>query len=339
MARYVGLDVSVKTTAICVMDGHGEIILEATAESDPKAINEVLRQRRIRATMIGLESGPLSQWLYKGLRRLRSSVVCIEARRMKTFAAASRAKTDRIDARMIAEALRVGAYQPVHIKSLESQEQRMLLVHRSTLLRQARRMEQVIRGTLRPFGLKVGNVGSVKFEDRVLDLVAKHENLMEAVEPLLATRSVSLAEYEKMDNLVIKKAKADPVVQLLMTMPAIGPIVGLAFKVTVDDPARYAKSAMVAAHLGLTPRIHESGETARAGGITRAGDRMLRALLFLAAENHLLTYKGPSYIQDWGRKVAERRGTKRAIIAVARRMVVVLHRMWVDGSGFDPQPT
>lgn len=337
MARYVGLDVSIKTTAICVVDGDGEIVFETTAASDPKAINEVLREKRIRATLIGLEAGPLYQWLYKGLRQLRSSVVCIETRRMRIFARVSHVKTDRIDARMIAEALRAGVYRPVHVKSQESQEQLMLLVHRLALLREARGIEQVIRGTLRPFGLKVGNVSSTKFEARVLELTVRHKGLRAAAMPVLSSRAVLLAEYAKLDRMTKEIADNDPVVRLLMTMPGVGPLVGLFYKVTIDEPARFAKSSLVASHLGLTPRIYQSGETSYSGRITRAGDKTLRSLLFMAAQIHLNGTSDPSELREWGLRIAERRGKKRAIIAVARRMAVILHRMWSDGTPFNPE--
>lgn len=338
MANFVGLDVSVEKTAICVIDGSGEVRLEATTTSDPKAINAVLRDNRIRAKVVGLEAGPLSQWLYKGLRRTRPSVVCIEARRMHTFAAASQVKTDRKDARLIAEALRAGLYQPVHVKSAESQEQRTLLVHRRVLLDQARDIERVIRGTLKTFGLKVGRTSSRRFEGRVVELVAKQRALRQVVRPLLSARAVSLREVAKLDDMTEAAAQDDPVVRLLMTVPGVGPITALAFKATIDDPTRFRQSSVVAAYLGLVPRLHESGETSRRGRITRGGDKMLRSLLYAAARVHLTSYRGPSNLRDWGMAVAERRGMKRAIVAVARRLAIILHRMWCDGTEFRASP-
>ncbi len=255
---------------------------------------------------------------------------------MATFAAASRDKTDKIDARHIAEALRAGLYQPVHVKSAESQKQRTLLVHRRALLIQARSLEQVIRGSLKTFGLKVGKVSSLNFESRVRDLLKRKVDLQVVVQPLLKARSVLLGEFEKLNENVVKVAHNDAVAQLLMTTPGVGPITALTYKATIDDPSRFPKSSAVGTHLGLTPRIRESGETSRRGGITHAGDRDLRSLLYAAAQVHLTSYRGPSRLQDWGLAIAERRGMKRAIIAVARKMAVILHRMWVDGTAFNP---
>jgi transposase len=336
MTYYVGLDVSVQKTAICVIDGKGKVRLETTAASEPEAIKAVLREGKFRGKLIGLEAGPLSQWLYKGLRRSGLSVVCVEARRMATFAAASRDKTDRIDARHIAEALRAGLYQPVHVKSAESQKQRTLLVHRRALLIQARSLEQVIRGSLKTFGLKVGNVSSIKFENRVYELLKRHVDLRATVQPLLSARAVLLKEYGKLHEMTVRLARSDPVARLLMTTPGIGPITALAYKATIDDPRRFAKSSAIGPHLGLTPRLDESGETSRSGSISKMGDGMLRSLLYAAAQVHLTSYRGPSRLQDWGLAVAERRGMKRAIIAVARKMAVILHRMWADGTAFNP---
>ncbi len=336
MTYYVGLDVSVQKTAICVIDGKGKVLLETTVASEPEAIMAVLREGKFRGKLIGLEAGPLSQWLYKGLRRAGLSVVCVEARRMATFAAASRDKTDKIDARHIAEALRAGLYQPVHVKSAESQKQRTLLVHRRALLIQARSLEQVIRGSLKTFGLKVGNVSSIKFENRVCELLKRHVDLRVAVRPLLSARLALLKEYEELNENVVKVARIDPVAQLLMTAPGVGPITALTYKATIDDPDRFPKSSAVGTHLGLTPRVRESGETSRRGGITHAGDRDLRSLLYAAAQVHLTSYRGPSRLQDWGLAIAERRGMKRAIVAVARKLAVILHRMWADQTPFNP---
>ncbi len=255
---------------------------------------------------------------------------------MATFAAASRDKTDRIDARHIAEALRAGLYQPVHVKSVESQEQRTLLVNRRALLLQARGLEQVIRGGLRTFGLKVGNVSSGRFENRVRKLLARHPNLRATVQPLLAARAALLKEYEKLNEMVVRVAQSDPVAQLLMTTPGVGPITALTYKATIDDPDRFPKSSAVGTHLGLTPRVRESGESSHRGGITHVGDGALRSLLYAAAQVHLTSYRGPSRLQDWGLAVAERRGMKRAIIAVARKLAVILHRMWADQTPFNP---
>ncbi len=338
MTYYVGLDVSVQKTAICVIDGKGKVRLETTVASEPEAIMAVLREGNFRGKLIGLEAGPLSQWLYKGLRRSGLSVVCVEARRMATFAAASRDKTDKIDARHIAEALRAGLYQPVHVKSSESQQQRTLLVHRRALLDHARDLERIVRGSLKTFGLKVGAVSLGKFEDRVLQLVARQPVLREALVPLLRARATLLDEHAKLDRLVREMAQSDPVVRLLTTAPGVGAITALAYKSTIDDPKRFRKSATVGVHLGLTPRLFESGERSWSGRISRSGDSMVRSMLYMSALSHLTSFQGQSELKTWGLKVAGERGMKRAIVAVARKLAVILHRMWIDGTEFRYEP-
>lgn len=334
MPNFVGLDVSVQKTAVCVIDGHGELRLEATTPSEPKAIKALLRENRIRTKLVGLEAGPMSQWLHKGLKRAGFPVVSVETRRMRIFARSSVNKTDRIDAHMIAQALRVGLYRPVHVKTSESQRHRVLLVHRRALLDQARDLERTLRGSLRTFGLKVGQVSSGQFENRLLHLTAKDRELREFVTPLLAARAVALDEFAKLDRIVKDTARNDPVARLLMTAPGVGPVTALAFKATIDDPHRFPTSSAVGPYLGLTPRLHESGEKAWRGHITRRGDRLLRDLLYAAAQSHLTIFRGHTDLKSWGMEIAKRRGTKRAIVAVARRLAVVLHAMWRDGTAF-----
>jgi len=338
MTYYVGLDVSVQKTAICVIDGKGKVRLETTAASEPEAIRTVLREGRFRGKLIGLEAGPLSQWLYKALRRAGLSVVCVEARRMRTFASASRDKTDKIDARHIAEALRAGLYQPVHVKSTVSQQQRTLLVHRRALLDHARDLERIVRGSLKTFGVKVGAVSLGRFEDRVLQLVARKRALREVVVPLLHARAVLLEEHAKLDCMARESAKADPVVGLLRTAPGVGAITALAYKSTIDHPKRFAKSATVGVYLGLTSRLFESGERSWTGHISHSGDKMVRSMLYMAALYHLTKFQGQSDLKAWGLRIAEKRGMKRAIVAVARKLAVILHRMWLDGSEFRYEP-
>ena len=183
MDHFAGLDVSVKETSVCIVDDTGRILREVKVASEPEALLQVLRNPAYRFKRIGLEAGPLSQWLFSALAEAGLPVICVETRHMQTVLKAQINKTDRNDARGIAQMMRVGLYRPVHVKTLRSQKLRMLLTHRKLLQSKAIAIENDLRGTLRNFGLKVGMVGTVKFEARIKELVENLPDLAVLVEP------------------------------------------------------------------------------------------------------------------------------------------------------------
>ncbi len=334
MAQFVGLDVSVKTTAVCVLDAGGRVVLEATVDSSPAAIAERLLAAGGQLERIGLEAGPLSQWIYAGLVEAGLPAVCVETRHMHAVLSARNNKTDRGDARGIAQMMRVGLFKPVHVKTPASQHRRLLLTSRKLLQRKTYDLENDLRGSLRNFGLKVGMAGAAKFEGRIRELVAGHPIIAAIVGPLLEARAALRAQFDKLHRMLLELARADPVCRRLMTAPGVGPVVALTFRTCVDNPARFSRSRCVGAHYGLTPRLRQSGETARVGRVSRWGDAMMRSSLYEAA---LVLLTGPgrwSPLKAWGVAVAKRRGVRRAIVAVARKLAVALHRMWRDGTDF-----
>ena len=337
MDYFVGLDVSDEKTDVCIIDQKGIIKREKTVSSDPKEIRSVIGRLVKSVNLVGLETGPLSAWLHNGLKAEGLPVTCIEAARMRKYASASPVKTDRSDARVIAQAMRAGLYQSVHIKSDRSFHARILLNHRKALQRRSLDFERVLRGTLKIFGLKIGKISPGKFRARVLELVEGDQTLRDYALPVLNARDALRSELSTLNGFVEKLAREDPVAQLLMTVPGVGEGTAVAFIATIDDPDRFPNSRAVAAHLGLTPRLHESGEVSKRGRITRHGDRFLRTQLYWAAMHHLLKFKGHSRLQNWGMKLAERRGKKRAITAMARKLAVIMLRMWKDGTPFDAQ--
>ena len=243
-------------------------------------------------------------------------------------------KSDRNDARGIAQMMRVGLFKPVHVKTQMAQEQRMLLTSRKLPQRKLLDVECDLRGTLRNFGLKVGMVSTGKFEARIRELVAGFPMLALVVEPLLAVRRVMRQQFAVLHKMLLDTVRHDPVCRRLMTAPGVGVVVALTYRATVDQPQRFVHSRAVGAHVGLTPRRHQSGEIDYDGGVSRSGDTMLRTMLYEAAQS-LLTQSGKwSWLKAWGMRVAQRRGMRRAIVAVARRLAVILHRMWVDGTEF-----
>ncbi|MFQ5937423.1 MAG: IS110 family transposase, partial [Acidiferrobacterales bacterium] len=254
MNYYAGLDVSLEATSLCIVDEDGTIVCELKVASDPAAIGEALRESGFSLERIGLEAGPLSQWLYGGLRAQGWPAICVDARHMKASLSAMRNKTDRHDARGIAQMMRVGLFRVVHVKSRESHELRLLLTNRSLLRRKCLDIENEIRGSLKIFGLKVGRVTKFTFERRVRELVEGEPRLQAAFAPMLRARAVLFEEFNGLHRQVLEAVRRDEACRRFMTVPGVGPITALAFKTAVEVPERFAKSKTVGAHFGLTPR-------------------------------------------------------------------------------------
>jgi transposase len=335
MVHFVGLDVSVKETSVCVVDDAGKVILEQKVPTEPADIIALLTSLGVSYGRIGIEAGPLSQWLVNALTAAELPVICVETRHMKALLTAQQInKTDRNDARGIAQMMRVGLFKPVHVKTLAAQEQRMLLTSRKLLQRKLLDLECDLRGTLRNFGLKVGVVGSSRYEARVRELVEGFPRLAVIAEPLLKVRRVMRQQLAVLHKMLLDAVRDDPVCRRLMTAPGVGAVVALTYRATVDQPQRFVHSRAVGAHVGLTPKRYQSGEIDYDGGVSKCGDALLRTMLYEAAQVLLTHGSKWSWLKAWGVRVAQRRGMRRAIVAVARRLAVVLHRMWVDGSEF-----
>jgi transposase len=335
MAHFVGLDVSVKETAVCVVDEAGKVVCEQKVPSEPDDIVTLLTSVGVDYGRVGIEAGPLSQWLVNGMAEAGLPVICVETRHMKSLLKAQQSnKSDRHDARGIAQMMRVGLFKPVHVKTLASQEKRMLLTARKLVQRKMLDVDADLRGTLRNFGLKVGVVGQAGFEARVRELVEGLPTLAAIVEPLLTIRRVMRQEFTRLHKMLLDVVRHDPVCRRLMTAPGVGAVVALTYRATVDQPQRFVHSRAVGAHVGLTPRRHQSGEIDYDGGISKSGDTMLRTMLYEAAQILLTQSRHWSWLKAWGMRVAQRRGQRRAVVAVARRLAVILHRMWTDGTDF-----
>src|SRR5665811_1299541 len=243
-------------------------------------------------------------------------------------------KTDRNDARGMAQMMRAGLYRPVHVKTLRSQKLRMLLTHRKLLQSKAIAIENDLRGTLRNFGLKVGVVGAVKFEGRIRELVENLPDLAVLVEPLLIVRRVLREQIGILHRRLLAIVRDDDVCRRLMTVPGVGPVVALTYRATVDVPARFRNFKAVGAVFGLTPSKYQSGEMEWSGRISRCGDEMMRVMLYEAAQVILTRTNKWSWLKAWAMQIARRRGMKKAIVALARRLAVIMHRIWVDGTEF-----
>lgn len=334
MEHYAGIDVSLELSSVCVVDAQGMIVKEAKVASDPDALVAWFKEVGLAMVRIGLEAGPLSQWLHAGLTRAGFAVMLLETRHVKAALSAMTVKTDRQDARGLAQLIRMGWFRPVHAKSIGSQELRALLVARKQLLGRLVDVELSIRGILRGFGLKVGQVTRKEFEARIRELVTGQATLERIAGAMLAARATLKAEYAKLHRAVLAIVGEDEVCRRLMTVPGVGPLVAVTFKSAVDDPSRITKSKAVGALFGLTPKKYQSGEKDITGGITRAGDEMVRTALYEAANVLLSRITRFSKLKRWGMDVAKRRGSKRAKVALARKIGVILHRMWVDGTTY-----
>ena len=334
MEYFAAIDVSLELSSVCVVDGTGRIVREAKVASEPDALVRYLRESGLVLTRVGLEAGPLSQWLHAGLIEAGFEAVLLETRHVKAALGAMTMKTDRNDARGMAQMIRMGWFRPVHAKTVPAQEIRALLVASKQLQARLNDLELCLRGILRGFGLKLGEVAKGRFEARVRELVAGQRTLEGLAEPMLRARAALRAEYAAVHREVLRIVRLDADCRRMMTVPGVGAIVAVTFKAAVDDPGRFKRSRDVGAHFGLTPKRHQSGEVDRSGHISKTGDAQVRTALFEAAHVMLLRVQRFSALKAWALRVARARGLERAKVALARKLAVVLHRLWVDGTEF-----
>jgi transposase len=335
MEHHAGIDVSLEASSFCVVDGAGKIVREAKIASNPEALIGWFAALGLDLMRIGLEAGPLSQWLYAKMKEAGLAVELLETRHVKTALQTMPVKTDRNDARGIAQLMRLGWFRPVHCKSMAAQETRALLTARKLVQSKLYDIEMSLRGILRGFGLKVGPTTPKRFARRIEELVAGHATLGVLAKALLSAHAALLREFDMFEKLVRATARNDKRARLMMSAPGVGAIVALTYVSAIDDPSRFSSSKRIGAHFGLTPRKYQSGETDVTGRITKIGDAGVRTALFEAA-NVILTrpVKG-SGLNSWAMKLARRAGKKKAKVALARKLAVILHRMWIDGTPFD----
>ena len=335
MEHYAGIDVSLEQSSICVVDVSGKIKVEAKVASDPQALASWFASSGLPLTRIGLEAGPLSQWLYAGMRQAGLAVELLETRHVRAAFKTMPVKSDRNDARGIAELMRVGWFRPVHCKSLAAQEMRAQLTARKQVQSKLFDIEGSLRGILRGFGLKVGPTTPKRFGQRIEELVSGHTTLQEIAAALLAVHAVLLREFAGFEKRVRQAARSDERVRLLMSIPGVGAIVGLTYASAVDDTGRFKSSKMVGAHFGLTPKKYQSGETDYMGRISKIGDSSVRVALYEAAHVILTRAVKGSALKSWAARLAKRAGQKKAKVALARKLAVIMHRMLADGTPFN----
>jgi len=334
MEHYVGLDVSLKLTAICVVDRTGKIEREGVVHSDPEAIAAFIKPNAPHVARIGLETGATSTWLWTELNKLGLPVICIDARHAKAALKMQINKSDRNDAVGIARIMQCGWYREVRVKDLDSHAVKALLVSRALLVKIKRDLENQVRGLLKNFGLVIGPAKMNAFALRAARLSEDRPELAAAVTPLLNARVAIEQQIADLDRKVMKLARDNAQVQQFMTAPGIGPVTALCFLATIDDPGRVRRSRNVGAYVGLTTRRYASGEIDWTGRISKCGDKMLRSYLYEAANVLLTRVAKWSALKAWGIRLAKRSGLRKAKVAVARKLAVILHRMWIDGTDF-----
>jgi len=336
MEYYAGIDVSLECSSVCVVDGSGNILREAKVASEPDALIGWLASHGHELARIGLEAGPLSQWLYAAMKQAGLAVELLETRHVRDAFRAMPVKSDRNDARGIAQLMRLGWFRPVHCKSIGAQEVRAVLTARKLVQSKLLDVENSLRGILRGFGLKVGKTTARSFAGRIRELVQGHPNLEPVGESLLAVRDVLLREFNAFEKRVRTLSNSNARARLLMSTPAVGPIVALTYAAAVDDPARFSSSKRVGAHFGLTPKKYQSGETDRSGRISKIGDASVREALYQAAHVMLTKpVKGCTQLKGWAMRIARRAGMSKAKVALARKLAVILHRMLADATVFN----
>ena len=335
MKHFVGLDVSLKETALCIVDQSGAIIREATLPSEPEIIADFVTANAVNIGRVGLESGATSTWMWTELKRLGLPVICIDARHAKAALSMQINKNDRNDAAGIARIMQTGWYREVRVKGLDSHATKALLASRALLVKIKRDLENQIRGLLKNLGLIVGRAKLNTFHNRTTELIADKPELAAVIEPLLKARQAIEQQIGELDRKVMRLARGDDQVRRFMTTPGIGAITALCYLATIDDPTRFNKSRNVGAYIGLTTRRYASGEIDRTGRISKCGDAMLRSYLYEAANVLLTRVAKWSTLKAWGMRLAKSRGIAKAKVAVARKLAVILHRMWIDGTEFN----
>jgi transposase len=326
--------VSLETTAVCVVDGQGAVVWRGKCASTPESIAAAVQTYAPAAVRVGLETGQLSNWLTLNLRRRGVPVVCLDARHAKAALSLQINKTDANDALGLAQVVRTGWYREVAVKSMDAHTLKMLLVARAQLVSQRQTIANTIRGLLKTFGLVIARGAKGLFPVRDREQLVGNDVLAAIVEPLLTVWHALREQIAIFDRQMLARAHGDVAARHLMTIPGVGVVVALAYSAVIDDPARFRRSASVGAYLGLTPRRYQSGEVDHGGHISKCGDGLLRAYLFEAVTVLLSRDLRTSALKTWGLALAKRIGMRRAKVAVARKLAVIMHRVWSDRSEY-----
>ena len=339
MSKYVGLDVSLKEVSVCVVDDEGTVLCRATVPTDPNRIAAFILAEAPDAERVVHESGLLSTWLNRELEKRRVPVVCIDARMAHKVLSARLNKSDKADAEGLAQLARTGWFTEVHVRSEASDRVRALVGARERLIRMRKDLEGHVRGVLKTFGIRLGSVTRAQrrraFRDQLLQAGGDDPVLGLLAETMSPIHETLCASAEALEDELMAIARESRLARRLMSVPGIGPVTALSFIATVDDPARFRRSNDVGAFLGLTPRRYQSGEIDRSGRISKCGDGDMRRLLVSAAATLITQVRRFSTLKSWAVRLCARKGFKKAAVATARKLAVILHAIWKDGTEFE----
>jgi transposase len=334
MTCYVGLDVSLTETSVCVLEEDGRVRFEGRVSSRSDALVQSLRDRAPDAVRIGMETGQTAAVLFRAVEAAGLPILCLETRHAHRVLSARPNKTDRNDARGLAEMMRAGWYRAAWIRGTTATYVRSLLQGRRLLVQTRRTIQNTLRGGVKRFGLIMFSTAGRTFEQRAISALDRDTNYVAFAGPLLAVLK-SIAEHiRSYDRQLHAISRADEAAVRLMTVPGVGYLTALAFVSTIEKPERFCRSTDVGAYLGLTPRVHQSGEVERMGRITKTGDNLTRSYLVEAANVLLTRIKRECPLREWGLRIVQRAGLKKAQVAVARKLAAMLHAIWADGTEF-----
>ncbi len=340
MSHYVGLDVSVKSVSICVVDAGGVVLARGETTSDPDEIASFVFENAPDVERVVHESGILAIWLTRELEKRGLPILCIDARLAHKALSGRINKSDLGDAEGLAHLALTGWFTPVHIRSVASERVRVLIGTRERLIRLRKDLEAHVRGVLKVFGICMGSVGRGGMRQQFRDHLAEAGQTDLAIsimaDMFIPIHKALCAATEAMDDELKAIAHESDLTRRLMTVPGVGPVVALAFAATLDDVGRFRRAKDVGAFLGLTPRRHQSGETDWSGRISKCGDRDLRRLLYSAATTLIMQVRKPSQLRTWAKRLQDRRGFKKAAVATSRKLAVVMTCIWRDGTVFEP---
>lgn len=333
MEFFCGLDVAMDETAICVVDDKGTVYLETSTLSDPAAIRDALKPYLGRLRRVGHEAGSLSPWLHPEMLKLGLPAVCLETQHVRAALSAQRNKTDKADALGIAHIMRTGWFRQAHIKSENCYRIRLLLTQRRNLKAKFLDLENTIRHSLKAFGIKLGGTSRGTFDQAVREAVAQDALTAELMDAMLTARAMLWKQYCRLHDLVVRFVAGNELCRRFMQIPGVGPVTALSFMTAIDDPSRFRRSRDVAAYFGLTSRRWQSGTSIDVQGrISKAGDPDVRRALYEAASALLTRFKRKDKVKTWGQQIAKRSCHRKACVAVARKLAVIMHAMWIDGT-------
>lgn len=339
MEFFCGLDVAIEETAVCVVDDQGEVHLTVKVATEPEALFAVLKPFVARLRRVGHEAGSLSPWLHPELLKLGLPVICLETQHVRAAMSAQRNKTDEKDALGIAHIMRTGWFRAAHVKTESCYRMRLLLTHRRNLKRKFLDLENAIRHSLKAFGIRLGGTGRSKFDAAVREAVADDPFTTDLMEAMLTARAALWKEYCRLHDLVVKMVAQSELCRRFMAIPGVGPVTALSFMTAIDDPSRFRRSRDVAAYFGLTSRRWQSGTSIDVKGrISKAGDADVRRALYEAASALMTRFKGKDDLKTWGTALAKRSCHRKATVAVARKLAVIMHAMWSAGTFYTGVP-